>query len=65
LLYLGYKGINEISEDVPKMERTIISLVEVSDPEYETVTCGSLYNFTVLNSPITGHIGKMIISPNW
>ena len=37
-----YKGPNEIYEDVPEMERTVIFLVEVLDPEDETMTCGSL-----------------------
>ena len=34
-------------------------MVLVSDPEDEIVTCGSLYNFTVLNNFVTGHLGKM------
>ena len=33
------------------------------DLEYEPVTCGSPYNFTVMNSPVTGHLGKRIINP--
>ena len=40
-------------------------MVQVSDPEYETVTRGSPYNISILNRPITSHLGKMIISPNW
>ena len=47
------------------MEWTISSLVQISDTEYETVTHGSPYNFSVLNSPVIGHLGKMIIIPNW
>ena len=29
------------------------------------MTHGSPYNFVVLNSPVIGHLGKMIISRNW
>ena len=47
------------------MEWNVLSMFKFSDPEDETVTCGSLYNFTMLNNPETGHLGKMIISPNW
>ena len=61
----GYKGPNEIYKDVPKREWNLISLVSVSDPEEETVTHVSPYNFDVLNSPETGQLGKTIISPNW
>ena len=60
-----YKIPNEIYEDVPERERMVISVVEFSNPEDETVTCGSLYNFTVLNSSEKGYLGKTIISPNW
>ena len=41
------------------------SVVLVSDSDDEPVTRGSPYNFAVLNSPITGHLGKMTISFNW
>ena len=61
---LGYKSPNEILEDVPEMARTIIYVVQFLDSEDETVTRGIPYNFTVLNSPVTGHLGKRIISPN-
>ena len=61
----GYEGPNEISQDVPKMARTLLSVVNVSDPKDETVTCGSLYNFTMLNSHETWNLRKTIISPNW
>ena len=61
----GYKGQNEIYEDVPERKWNVLFVVEYSDPEDETVTCGSPYKFAVLNSPVTGHLGKMIISPNW
>ena len=62
---LAYKGPNEIYDNVLERERTIISVVRVSDLEYETVARGIPYNFVVLNSPVTGHLGKMIINPNW
>ena len=42
-----------------------IYFVKVSDPEDDTVTRGSLYNFAMLNSPKTSHLGKTLISPNW
>ena len=61
----GYKGPNEIYEAIPKMARTVIFVGEVSDPEDETVTCGSPYNFAIVNSSVTGHRGKRIINPNW
>ena len=62
---LGYIGPNRINEDVPQMAWTLIAMVQSSDPEYETVTRGSPYHFTILSNPVTGHIGKAIISPNW
>ena len=40
-------------------------MVEDSDLDDETVTRESPYNFAMLNSPKTGHLGKMIISTNW
>ena len=33
--------------------------------EYEPVTRVRPYNFALMNSPVTGHLGKMIINPNW
>ena len=62
---MGYEGTNEISQDVPEITRTVLSVVEFLDPEDETVTGGSLYNFAILNSLETGHLGKPLISPNW
>ena len=62
---LGYKGPNEIYEDVTEIVSTVIFLVLILDPEDQAVTCGNPYNFIVLNSLVTGHLGKMIISPNW
>ena len=60
----GYEGPNEISEDVPERARTVLSVVEVSNPEDETVTCGSPYNFAMLNNPEIIHHGKTLMSPN-
>ena len=62
---VGYKGPNEILEAFPKITRNILSVVQVLDLEDETVTRGILFNFGILNSPVTGHLGKMIISTNW
>ena len=61
----GYEGPNEISQDFPDRSRTIIYVVKVPDLENETMTRGSPYNFPMLSSPETSHIGKMLISPNW
>ena len=60
---MGYRGPNGIYEDFTKRARTLISVVQRSDSEDEPVTRGMPYNFAVLNSPVTGHIGKMIINP--
>ena len=62
---LGYKGLNENYEDFPERERNLISMARVSDLEDEPVTRGSLYNFIVLNSPVTGQVGKRIINTKW
>ena len=62
---LGYRGPNRILEYVPQRVQNLISVVQISDPEYEIVTHGMLYNFIVLNSPVIGHIGRRIINPNW
>ena len=62
---MGYRGLNGILEDVLERAWILISVVLISEPEDETVTHGMLYNFAILNSPETGHLGKMIISPNW
>ena len=62
---LGYEGPNEIYQDVPEKEWTLISMVKVSDHEGEIVTRGSPYKFAMLNSPKISHLGKMLISPNW
>ena len=61
---MGYRSPNGIPEDVEKLSWTLISIIQILDLEDEPVTCGMLYNFTVLNSPETGHLGKMIINPN-
>ena len=60
---MGYRGPNGIPEDVPERARTVIFVVRISEPEDETVTRGRPYNFVVLNSPVTGHLGKRIINP--
>ena len=59
-----YEGPNEILQDVTEMAWTLVSVARFLDPEYETVTRGSPYNFTMLNSPEIGHLGKTLISPN-
>ena len=61
---LGYLCPNGIPEDVLEKARTILSVVRISDSEDEPVTCGMPYNFVILNSPVTGHLGKRIINPN-
>ena len=62
---LGYKYPNEIFQDVPDRERTIISVVKILDPEGETMTRGTPYNFDLLNSPEISHLWKIRISLNW
>ena len=62
---LGYRGPNRILEDVPEISWNFLSVVWISEPEDEPVTRGMTYNFIVLNSPVTGHLGKMIINTNW
>ena len=61
---MGYKGTNYISEDVPERAQTVLSLVQVLDPDDKTVTRASSYNFGRLKSSETGHLGKMLISTN-
>ena len=62
---MGYKGPNEISEDVIERKNNFLSVVEVLDPEDETVTRGSLYTLPMLNGPETSHLGKTLTCPNW
>ena len=62
---MGYRGPNGILEDVTEKEWIVHSMVQISISEYELVTRGILYNFTILNSPVTGHLQKMIINPKW
>ena len=62
---MGYRGTNGIHEDVREISLPLIYLVQISKPEDEPVTRGMPYNVTVLNSPITGHLGQRIISYNW
>ena len=52
-------------QDAANRARTIVSVVKVFDPEGETVTRGSPYKFTMLNSPEISHLGNTLISPNW
>ena len=52
-------------KDVIEREHTLISVVIISDLEDQPVTRGMSYNFSVLNIPVTGHLGKRIINPKW
>ena len=47
----GKEDPNEISQNVADRARTVVSVVKVSDPEGETVTCGSPYKFAMMNNP--------------
>ena len=40
-------------------------MVNVSDPDDETLTCGSKYKFAMMNSIEIFHLGKTLISSNW
>ena len=62
---VGYRGPNGIPKDVLERAQNLISVFQISDLEDEPVTRGMMYNFIVLNSPVIGHPGKMIINPNW
>ena len=62
---MEYRGPNGIPEDVLEIEQALISFIQILEPEDEPVTRGMPYNCTVLNSPVTGHLGKMIINSNW
>ena len=62
---VGYRGPNGIPKDVREKSQTVLSVVQILEPEDESVTRGMPYNFTVLNNLVTGHLGKMIINPNW
>ena len=61
----GYKDPNGIPQDVPEKSRTLFSVVRSEKPEDEIVTHGRPYNFTVLKSPVTGHLWKRIINLKW
>ena len=61
----GYEGPNEIYQDSLEREWTILSMVKFSDPEDKIVTCSNPYNFAMMNSIETCHLGKTLISPNW
>ena len=60
---MGYRGPNGIYENVPERAWPEISFIQISKPEEEPMTRGMPYNFAVLNSPVTGHLGKRIINP--
>ena len=60
----GYEGPNEISQDVPYREQTVLSVVKVLDSDDETGTRGSTYKFDMLNSLEISHLGKTLISTN-
>ena len=60
-----YIGANGIAKDFLERERNLILVVQISESQDEPVTRGMPYNFVVLNSPITGHLGKRIINPKW
>ena len=62
---LGYKSLTEISQDVIDREWTVLYVLNILETEGETVTRGSLYKFTMLNSLETSHLGKTLITPNW
>ena len=62
---MGYRGPNGIPEDVIEKAWTLILVFQISYSEDELVTRGMPYNFVVLNSPVTGHLGKRIINPKW
>ena len=62
---MGYRGQNGIYEDVLEISRPVISFIQILEPEDEPMTRGMLYNCTILKSPVTGHLGKMIINSNW
>ena len=61
----GNEGPNEILQDVLYREWSLVFVINVSDPEGETVPCRSPYKFDMLNSPEISHLGKLCISPNW
>ena len=61
---MGYIYPNGIPEDALEKSHNLISVVQISEPEDEIVTRGRPYDFAVLNSPVTGHLGKRIINEN-
>ena len=52
-------------EDILEREWNVHSVVQSSNLEYETVTRGSPYDFAMLNSTETRHLGKTLIISNW
>ena len=61
----GYKAPNEISQDVPDREQTVLFVVKVSNHEDKIGTHGSPYKFSMLKSLKIRHLGKTLISPNF
>ena len=61
----GYKGPNDIFQDGPNMEWTLLSMVKFSYLDDETRTHGSSYKFAMLNSPQKSHLGNLTISTTW
>ena len=62
---MGYKGSNEVLQDVTDRAQTIIFVVKVLDSDDKIVKCASLYKFVIMNNPKRSHLGKTLISPNW
>ena len=59
----NYEGPNEILQDVQCRARNLIYVVNISDPEGEIVTRGSLYKLYMWKIVERRHLGKTIISP--
>ena len=60
---MGYKGLNEISQDVSDRAQNLVFVVKVLDLEGETVTRGSPYKFAMLNCLERSHLENNFISP--
>ena len=59
-----YEGPNEIYQDVPNREQTVLYVVKVSYPEGETVSLRRSYKFYIMKSHEISHLGKTRIIPN-
>ena len=55
---MGYKGPNEITEDVLEWACNLIFVVQILDSKDQSVTRGMTYNLAVLNSPVQVTLGK-------